>query len=66
MTVVTVDPLKKILHENYEHSGTSGLLKNKHREVLSWVRAECLSLAESNLWPMEMIEPKSVRVLNSV
>ena len=66
VTVVTVDPLKNTSCKNYEVSGTSGLLKNKHREVFSWVRAECLSLAESNLWPVEMTEPKSVRVLNSV
>lgn len=66
ITVVTVDPLKNVSYKNYEGNGTARMLKNRHAEVLHWVRAACLSLAESNPWSAEMGEPKSVRLFNSV
>lgn len=66
ITVVKVNPLKNGSCKNYEGNGTACLLKNKHAEVLCWVRAECLGLADSNPWSVEIGDPISVRLLNAI
>lgn len=64
--MVTVDPLKNISYKSPKADGTARLLKNKHAEVVCWLRTECLGVAEPNPWSVEVGELQSVPPFNSV
>lgn len=61
-----VDPFKNVSYKSHKGNGTAHLLKNKHAEVVFWLRAECFGVADANPWSVEMGEPKTVPPLNSV
>lgn len=58
--------IKECIIQEHKGNGMVHLLKNKHAEVVCWLRTECLGEAEPNQWSVEMGEPQSVPSFNSV